>query len=750
MVQKPKGLCAMPPLPPVPPSIRDAGPSGPFLSVGAGGIARVLFDDPLRSANVLTASVMLALGEIVRELEAEGREGRIRGVVFLSGKPGTFLVGADVGAIARIRNREEGLEAAKLGQGIFQAIEALPIPTLALVGGSCMGGGTELALACSRVALSDHPKAAMGLPEVLLGILPGWGGSTRLPKRVGLEKALDLLLSGRTLGGPEALRAGLVDWVIPHPLLERVEEPLLTRLLFAPLGPRPAVRPGLRSLLLEKNPLGRRLLFRLARRELLRKTGGYYPAPLRILEALERSHGLPSEAAYRVEAEGLADLLMSPESHHLVRLFQLREGARKESAAERDLHPRAMGVVGAGVMGGGIAQLAAAKGMEVRLQDLSPEALTGGLAEAQKRLRAGGRRKKSTSLQPSQALGRIAASTDLQGFGTLDFVVEAVVENLQVKRGVLQRLEERMPPGGLLASNTSTLSIDQLAEGLQRPERLCGMHFFNPVHRMPLVEIVRGPRSSPEAVGAARGLALRMGKIPVVVGDGPGFVVNRILMPYLNEAGYLVGEGVHPEVVEAAALRFGMPMGPLRLLDEVGIDVALHAGEVLHEALGARMTPAPSLLRLGASGRLGRKGTLGVYRYPERESRGRGRPPRLDPLGIHILLGDREGEGKAAASLSGEALERRLIFPMINEAARVLEEGVAASAGEVDLALIMGTGFPPFRGGLLRYADTLGASQVVDHLAQLAETHGPRFTPSKPLVQLAREGLTFDAHWPHP
>ncbi|TVP49113.1 MAG: hypothetical protein EA350_02460 [Gemmatimonadales bacterium] len=721
----------------------------PFLEIRRDGLAVVTFDDPDRGANVLAETVLRRLDEVVGQLAARARVGDVRGVVFQSGKPGSFIVGADVSEIGGIEDPDQGAEAGREGQRIYLALERLPVPTLAVVGGTCMGGGTELALACRYRILTDHPKAGMALPEVQLGILPGWGGTTRLPRLIGLQAALDLLLTGKTVRGHRARKMGLVEEVVPASLLEEDAEAVYRRILFDDPPSRTGAERGFFQRSLEDTAPGRALVLRQARKTVMERTGGHYPAPLKILDVVRESVGLPVEEALEIEAKALGELMATRVSKHLLHVFHLRERARKGTGLEgregaSDVEPHEiseLGVVGAGVMGGGIAQLAAGKGIQVRMKDIEHDAVASGLQHARSIFDGAVKRHRMKEREADQAMERISGGIEYGGFGQLDLVVEAVVERLDVKRSVLKEVEERVPEGCILTSNTSTLSIDAMAESLTRPRDFCGMHFFNPVHKMPLVEVVRGTRSSDAAVATVYALALRLGKVPVVVGDGPGFVVNRILLPYLNEAGHLLGEGASIESIDAAATAFGMPMGPLRLVDEVGIDIAGHAGRILHEAFGSRAEPSAPLVAIGETDRLGTKGGLGFYRYEGKKEVG------PDPEIYDLLSGAVPAE---RIEIDEADIRARLLLVMMNEAARILDEGLADSAADVDLAMIMGTGFPPFRGGLLRFADEVHPRVLVERLREYQAEVGDRFTPAPPLVRLAEADRTFYEAWPAP
>lgn len=709
---------------------------GPFLEVDADGVAWVTFDDPERAVNVLTEPVMRWLQEIVGQLGARARTGEVKAVVVRSGKPGTFIAGADVDAIAAMEDPNAGVEAARFGQRVFLALERLPVPTIAAVDGICVGGGLELALACRYRLATDSERTRLGFPEVQLGILPAWGGTTRAPRLLGLKAALDLLLTGRQIPASRAKRIGLVTDVYPVPIFEdQVRRFVRARVRGEPV-PGKRKRAFLERLLDDTAP-GRRILLRAARKRVLAESGGHYPAPLRILEVIADSFGRSIERALEIEAAALGELIISPVSKNLVHVFRLRERARKGRGVDAPVEAREVrraGVVGAGVMGGGIAQLFAYNGIPVRIKDVRHEAVAGALAHARELFDGAVRRKSLARRDAEQRMDLISGGLGYEGFAQADLVVEAVVERMDVKRAVFAELEAIVRDDCILATNTSSLSVTEMARGLRRPERVCGMHFFNPVHRMPLVEVVRGERTADETVATVYAFAKRLGKVPVPVGDGPGFLVNRILAPYLNEAGHLLTEGASVEAIDGAARAFGMPMGPLRLMDEIGIDVVHHAGHTMHAALGARLEPAPALLALGKTGRLGRKGGVGFYRYEG------GKEAGVDPAIYEVLGSARPGTGKGPTP---EEIQVRLVLVMINEAARALEERITRDPGDLDLAMILGTGFPPFRGGLLRYADRLNVREVEARLEAYARRFGGRFAPAPLIRRLADSGRGF-------
>ncbi|HWP33983.1 MAG TPA: 3-hydroxyacyl-CoA dehydrogenase NAD-binding domain-containing protein, partial [Thermodesulfobacteriota bacterium] len=593
-------------------------------------VALVTFDRPGSTVNVLSTPVMARLNEICAELERAAAAGEIHGVVVASAKPDVFIAGADVREIAAIADAADGEAKAARGQAILERLARLPLTTVAAIHGACLGGGLELALACRMRVATDDPKTRLGLPEVTLGIIPGFGGTQRLPRLIGLEAALDLILTGRQVDGRTARRLGLVDDLVARPILLAVAKAYARGQARPRPRPQPLAR-RLRRLLLERTRPGRALLFRQAERTVRARTRGRYAAPLKALEAVRGGLELPLAQALALEARLIGPLLASDACKALVGLFLVQEQAKRQAVGPARSVAK-IGVVGAGLMGAGIAQAAAAAGLDVRLRDVSVEALAEGMKRVAAVVREGVRRGRLAPAEAAAQLARISATTDWRGFRRADLVIEAVVEDAEVKREVF-RQAAAVAPAALLASNTSSLSIDTLAEGLPDPARLVGMHFFNPVHRMPLVEVVRGRRTGEEALATAVALAKQLGKTPVVVGDGPGFLVNRVLAPYLAEAVRCVLEGVAIERVDGAMEDFGMPAGPLAVLDEVGLDTAARVAAVLEAGLGPRFAFGPPLERLLEAGRRGRKGGLGFYRY---DAAGRRRGP--DPA-VYRLLG---------------------------------------------------------------------------------------------------------------
>lgn len=709
--------------------------NGLYHRVDADGVLRVVIDTPGKPVNLLTAGGLQELHRVLTEV-AVGAD--VRGVLFASDKPGMFIAGMDVEEIAAVTDSHQAAEAARFGQAVFQRIAELKTPTLSMIDGPCLGGGAELALACDFRVASDSKAVRIGLPEVLLGIIPGFGGSQRLPRLVGLPQALDLILSGRGLSGRSAKKMGLVDLLVPHEYLEREALRLLRRA--SAEGTRKVaakVRGGrswTTSLIERVGPLRRWALEQARKRTAARVQPRDYPAPFRALEAIEAAITRPLAEGLDLEARIVGELVPGPTSKNLIWIFKGQTALKNEREVVQGV-PRKVNrvaVLGAGIMGGGIAQLAADRGIPVRLKDLRYDAILAALRTADSVWRRQLKRRRITPGELAQKMAFIAPTLDNSGMRHVDVVIEAVVENLEVKQKVLADVERRLDERSVFASNTSSLPIADIAARALRPERVVGLHFFNPVHRMPLVEVIAGRQSSPEAVATVQALAIRMGKVPVVVKDGPGFLVNRILSFYIEEAVRLLAEGVRIDAIDAAMVAFGMPMGPMALLDQVGLDTAQHVGDVMREALGARAGgDGTVLMKMVGAGRLGQKSGKGFYRYRN------GKATVPDPA-IDSLIGS-----PTPRDIPAETLQERMVLAMVNEAAVCLEEGVVRQARDVDVAMVLGTGFPPFRGGLLRHADQAGIPIVADRLQRLAEAQGERFRPAPLLLRMVREQGRF-------
>lgn len=699
------------------------------LEVGADHLATLTFDLPERKANIFTRGVVGEFEALLSELEARDD---IACLVLLSGKPGIFVAGADIDEIARVREPSEAAEGSRLGHRLFGRWEALPFPTVAAIQGTCLGGGTELALASTYIVLSDQEALRIGLPEIRLGILPGWGGCVRLPRRVGLMAALDLILAGTAVTSRRALEIGLADAVLPDAgFLGHVRSFVESR-PGKPRRRRPRSR--WRAWLLEGNPIGRRFVFDQARRRAIAQTKGRYPAPLAALEVIRVGLEKGRKPGFDAEATAIGELATSATAKHLIHLFRLIEASKRDAD---DTVPREIArpaVVGAGVMGGGIAHLIADQArLPVRLRDVRVEPLATAMAHAARLFDRKVRRRRMTAAEKGRRMALIQPTTQPSGLGGADFVIEAVVENLEVKQQVFANLERLLAPDAILATNTSSLSVDAIGSSLTHRDRFVGMHFFNPVDRMPLVEVIAGKETGAATAHLAMAFARRLGKTPVAVRDGPGFLVNRLLAFYSAEAMWLLDEGHGVDQIDGAMLAWGMPMGPLRLADEVGLDVSAEVGGILAAAFPDRLHFPAWVAQVAADAtRLGVKSGLGIYRYSGGHERG------VDPA-IYARLGLRPG----ATAATFDEIAERLLLPMVNEAARCLEEGVVEGPGALDLAMVFGIGFPPFRGGLCRWADERGLPGLTASLERLAERLGSRLAPSEALRRFAAAGSFY-------
>jgi len=691
------------------------------------GIALITLDAREESVNVLNGDFLGELEEAARALRSEKE---VQAAVVSSAKEKGFIAGADIHEIEGVENAAEGAALARKGQQIFALWNALPFPVVAAIHGHCLGGGTEFALACHyRIAAED---ATVGLPEVKLGILPGFGGTQRLPRLISIEKTLGIILTGRTVKAGEAERIGLVDRLVPADGL-RHEATVLAR--EAAIDSRHLDRArkrknkGLRAWLLEKNPLGRSFLFKKARHDTAGKTGGNYPAPLRALEVIRKGLEVSIEEGLRIEAEALGQLIVTPECKNLIHVYLLSRRPKKGAGVKchpREIHRAA--VLGAGVMGGGIAQLLAARGIPVLLKDLREEAVEAGLEQARKIFRQQAEKRGGDPDKVAEKMNRITGSTEYGQIGEADMVVEAVVEKMSVKQAVLQEVEPLLKESAVFATNTSALSVSELQSVSERPGNVGGMHFFNPVHRMPLVEIIRGEKTDDQTIATLFAAARNLGKTPIVVTDRPGFLVNRLLVAYLIEACLLTESGVSWQTIDHRAEEFGMPMGPFRLIDEVGIDIATEVGRTLTRAF-SHLRKSPFLDRLAESDLLGKKGGLGFYRY-EKKKREEPNPDIEQVLGAHSSRNASEDDW------------RRLLLVMVNEAARCLDEGIVAHPEDIDTGVVFGTGFPPFRGGLCRWADSQGLPDLVKEMDALSARLGERFVPAG--FVKTREGFYTD------
>ncbi len=698
------------------------------------GLVELRFDLPGESVNKLGAAALSSLKTAVEELRS--RKG-LRGVLITSGKD-VFCVGADITEfLAHFQKSEAELASWTMGtDALLSAIEDLDAPSVAAINGIAVGGGFELCLAASYRAMAQ--TAQVGLPEVKLGLFPGWGGTVRLSRLCGADTAIEWIASGESVAAADALKAGAVDAVAAPEDLRGVALSMLRDAASGALDWK--ARRAEKKAALKLNAVEAGMVFATAKAVVGAKAGRHYPAPLAAIEVIEKGAGKDRDAALQIEAEGFARIAKTPQARALVSVFlgdqAVKRAAKAHAKGARPVKRAA--VLGAGIMGGGIAYQSATRGVPVLLKDIAPPALAAGIAEATRLLEKQVERGKLTTARMAQALAGITPTLSLGDFGSVDLVVEAVVENEGVKKKVLAEVEAAIPETAVLTSNTSTISITRLATALARPENFCGMHFFNPVPRMPLVEVIRGEKTGDAAIATTVGYALALGKTPIVVKDCGGFLVNRVLFPYFAGFELLLRDGVDYERIDALMEKWGWPMGPALLLDVVGIDTSVHADKVLADAYPDRMRHQgqSAIEAMLAASRLGQKNGKGFYAWkPEKKG-----PPskQSDPEARSLVA----ALAKRKADVPDDEVVERMLLPMLLEASRALEEKVVATPVELDMALVYGLGFPPFRGGLLRWADATGAGALL----KAAERHralGPLYAPTRQLATLAASGRGF-------
>ncbi len=710
----------------------SAAPSGPALTwVLVDGVAVVTLDLKGEPVNKLSRSVK---DEFLATFETLGQDPAVRAVAFFSGKPENFIAGADIEEFVALTTAADAERLSADGQEMLDRAARFAKPVAVGIHGACLGGGLEFALACHYRVASDHPKTQLGLPEVQLGILPGAGGCQRLPRLIGARAALDIILAGKVERAQKAFRLGIVDELVPEAILADITIAAAKRMA-AGWRPRRRQAGGLAGWLLDGNPLGRMLVFRAARKQVLEKTRGNYPAPLAALEAVEHGlrHGI--REGLKRESQLFGQLAVTDVSRKLVQIFFATTQLKKDFGvpnAPQPLEIRRLAIVGAGFMGSGIAGTAVVQaGVDVRMKDADLGRVALGLKAARDILDDRWKRRRITKYEHARLVALLSGGDTYVGFGRAGLVIEAVFEDLAVKQQVLREVEAATPDWTVFASNTSTIPIAKIAAAGLRPERVIGMHFFSPVARMPLLEVIPSERTAPEVISTAVAFGRRLGKTAIVVRDCPGFWVNRLLGPYMNEAGHLLRSGVAVEEIDRVMVQFGFPVGPITLLDEVGLDVAQKASGVLYAAFGERLAPAPGFAEMVKAGRLGRKAGQGFYRYVGGKKRG------VDPAAYEVVGAHPNGGPRPAEII------QRLVHVMLNEAARAVGEGVVRSPRDGDIAALFGFGFPPFRGGPLRYADDLGAARIVGELERLAGRYGDRFSPCEALQEQARRGTRF-------
>lgn len=698
--------------------------------------ATVWFSTPGKSVNLLSPRMLDELEKVLDEL-VERLD--IQGVVFASKKDDNFIAGADLTvAVEDGFSIEKAVAFGDRGRQLFQRVAELKVPTVAAIHGTCLGGGTELALACDYRVASNADKTRIGLPEVQLGILPGWGGSQRLPRLIALPDALDMMLTGKRLKSSKALKVGLVDLTPPIEKLFSTAKKLIADLLQGK-SPTSKKSSDLVTQTLTRVQAGRNLIFKKARENVLKKTKGMYPAPLKIIDVVQKGIELPLGEAFQLEKNAFKELLHRVETHNLMNLFFIsQELGQIPEAEEKSLKAAKvsqLGVLGAGVMGAGIAQAANFKGIKVRLKDVNNKALLKGMQSIQDNYNSLMKRRRLKPKQVQDFMRNVSATTDYSGLKHADMVLEAIVEKMDVKKAVFQELENHVNENTVFATNTSALSVDEMAKITKRPDRFVGLHFFNPVRKMPLVEVVRGEKTSLETLVTAIGFVMRLGKTPIIVKDSPGFIVNRVLGIYGNEAQLILEEGSNITVIDQVMKDFGMPMGFFTMVDMAGIDIGYHAGQTMLKMFSSRkMKQSQVLEKLYNDGRYGQKTGKGFYLY-------KGKNTIPDHRYIENVV--KEINSEPRRDISSEEIRNRLLLIMINEGALCLEEGIVESPGDIDMGMIMGTGFPPFRGGLLKLVDHMGIQHVVDQLERYSDKFGPRFKPCKLLKNMAKKNEKF-------
>ncbi|MEZ8143414.1 multifunctional fatty acid oxidation complex subunit alpha [Enterovibrio norvegicus FF-454] len=697
-------------------------PNAFSLRHGDDGIAWLSIDVPGESMNTLQATFVDEISGILSELESKTD---IKGLVLYSAKPDNFVAGADVRMLDACETAEDAQAIAEHGQKLFSRIEKLPFHVVAAIHGPCLGGGLELALACHSRVATDDDKTRVGLPEVQLGLLPGSGGTQRLPRLIGVAGALDMILTGKQLRAKKAKKMGVVDDVVPHSVLLRVAEELA-------LKGKPKRQNSWQSWAMGGNALGRSVVFDQAAKKTRAKTRGNYPATEAILDVIK--HGLDKgvEKGLALEAKRFGELVMTNESASLRSIFFATTAMKKETGADAEPDTvTGVAVLGGGLMGAGIANVSATKAnLPVRIKDVSNDGLLNAMNYSYKLLDKKRKRRIISKSELQSQMARISGATDYSGMDRCNVVIEAVFEDLDLKHKMIAEVEEALNENTLFATNTSSLPIHQIAAGAKRPENIVGLHYFSPVDKMPLVEVIPHAGTSEKAIATVVKLAKKQGKTPIVVADKAGFYVNRILAPYMNEAAMTLLAGESVEHIDNALLDFGFPVGPVTLLDEVGIDIGAKISPILLNELGERFR-APDVFDVMLSdGRKGRKTGKGFFVY-------NGKKKEVDKR-VYGLLGV-----ELKSQLSGHELAMRCVLMMLNEAARCLDEGVVKSARDGDIGAVFGIGFPPFLGGPFRYMDHIGIKRLVEMLEQHEAKYGERFAPCEMLKAMAAEEKRF-------
>lgn len=690
-------------------------------------IAIISMDVVGEKMNTLRAEFGDEMTSVLDELEANAS---LKGVVVISGKPDNFIAGADITMLDSCQSRDDVLAISTMGQRMFDRIENMKVPVVAAINGPCLGGGLELAMACHARICTNDAKTVLGLPEVQLGLLPGSGGTQRLPALVGIAKALDMMLTGKQLRAKDAKKVGLVSDVVPPVILLDVA---------LKLAAQPIRKPKLKldkvNTLLQATSAGRNVMFSQAEKSVLAKTKGHYPAPLKIIDCVRKGLNESRQAGLDIEASHFADLVMTDESKALRQLFFATTEMKKEtgSDAQPEKVNKAM-ILGGGLMGGGIANVTAIKAnIPTRIKDISHEGISQALKYSFDLLDKKFKRRFITRSELQSKMNNLTGTVDYRGVKDVDIVVEAVFEDLNLKHQMVKDVETHCGEHTIFASNTSSLPIGKIAEHAARPENVIGLHYFSPVDKMPLVEVIAHEKTSAQTIATTVAFAKKQGKTPIVVKDGAGFYVNRILALYVNEAANVLLEGDSIESLDKALVDFGFPVGPVTLLDEVGIDVGSKISPILESELGDRFKAPSAFDALLKDDRKGKKNRKGFYRY-DKKARGK----KLVDESVYKVLGV-----SPSKQTSSQEIAQRCLIQMLNEATRCLEEGIINNVRDGDIGAIFGIGFPPFLAGPFSYIDKLGVSTVVSLLEGYQKQHGERFAPSSLLIEMSENNKTF-------
>jgi len=692
------------------------------------GVAILTMDVPNESMNTLK----IEFGEQVNAMLDEIENDRdIKGVVLISGKPNSFVAGADISMLDGCETADDAEAIAKGGQDVFDRIENMRATFVAAIHGPALGGGLELALACHYRVCTDDNATQLGLPEVQLGLLPGSGGTQRLPRLIGIQAAMTMMLTGASKRAKQAKKLGIVDDMVPQSVLLEVA----TKYALKGKPNREKPQKGLVNKALEQTSFGRDMLFKKAKEQTLAKTKGNYPAPIKIIDVIEAGISGGIKAGLRAEAKAFGELVVTPESAELRQIFFATTQMKKEHGVA-DVEPKKVkkvGVLGGGLMGGGIAYVTSTKaGVPARIKDIRPEGIANAMKYSYDLLNKKVKKRFMLKSQMQKQMALLTGTLDYSGMQDTDMVIEAVFEDVGLKQQMVADIEANCNESTIFASNTSSIPIEQIAEKAARPENVIGLHYFSPVDKMPLAEVIATEKTSDETISTTVAFAKKQGKTPVVVKDGAGFYVNRILAPYMNEAANLILGGEPIDHIDKSLVKFGFPVGPVKLLDEVGIDVGTKIIPILMNQFGDRFEAPAAFDKVLSDGRKGKKNGKGFYAYDGKK------PGKEVDESIYTLLSI-----SPVKRLSGDKVSERCVLMMLNEAARCLDEGVIRNARDGDIGAIFGIGFPPFRGGPFRYMDAMGISNVVEKLTHYAETVDKKFTPAECLVKMAEENKTF-------